>query len=889
MSQIQKYSSFTQFLRKHKTIPEKSFTHTSIPGPNVFAGSYCINDDELDEFYRLYNKHVFELKQPAHLTERHKEVSPILIDLDFRHKPTDNSRKYDKTFIEKFLKIYFNEIDKLIGNVIDKNNIVAYVLEKKRPVMQQNKNILKDGIHIIMPYIVTTPNIQYLLRYNTIINESVKSLFESINVTNPLEDIFDIAVIERNNWQMYGSSKPSNQSYELTSILKLNNGKLTEEKINSKKSSYVKFLSIRSFDNKYKIDTTSIDEIIEEQFEKIPKKQQVKKQKKTSRKKKSTIRNYLDNDEDLNFIQSIVSILNPIRADNYDNWIKIGWCLHNIDYRLLKTWVDFSKKSEKFVDGECEKEWECMDNDGLGLGSLYRWASEDDITKYNQLSKDNLHKCMQDSLSQTPNDIARVVYHIYKHEFVCAGARRNLWYRFKNHRWIEIDDAIDLSKKLSDTKPGGLIYEYLNLNQFVSSKVCDINCTLTNKQKQYEMDNLKTISAIINKLKITGFKKNVIQECKELFHDSKFEEKLDSNINLLGFENGIYDLESCVFRDGLPEDYITYSTRTNYYEFEEDDDRLLEVNKFLTEVLPKDNIREYVMTVFGSCVTGKTYEKFFIFTGKGGNGKSKLVELLENSLGNYSCTLPVTIMTQKRARAEAADPVLASLPGKRFGCMQEPDKNEEIHVGFMKQLTGGDKLKARKLHKDPIEFKPQIKVFMCCNVLPQVSDNDDGTWRRIRVVEFISSFVDEPNKNIKFQYKIDTNLGDKINVDGPWVEPFIYLVLEYYKKYKKNGMKEPAAVKKCTQEYKSESDLFSQFISEKIITTDNPSSAPVKLADLYFVFQEWIRQTRGHNTKCPSRPELATNMNKHFGENTSNNNKNLWNGISIKSGSELLI
>ena len=889
MSKTQKYSSFSHFLRKHKTIPEKTFTHTSIPGPNVYPGSYCINDDELEEFYRLYNKHVFELNLKAHLTERHKEVSPILIDLDFRHKPTDNSRKYDKSFIERFLNIYFKEVEKLIGTTIDKEKMVAYVLEKKKPVMQQSKNILKDGIHIIMPYIVTTSKVQYVLRYNTITNSEVKTLFESINVTNTLEDIFDIAVIERNNWQMYGSCKPDNQAYELTSILKQKDSELEEQNIDNDKSNYVKFLSIRSFNNDYIIDTSSIDENIEKQFLNIPKKQQVKKQKKTAKRKKATIRNYLDNDSDIDFIKSIVGILNPIRTDCYEDWIRLGWCLHNIDYRLLETWVNFSKRSEKFVDGECEKEWDSMDNEGLGLGSLYRWASEDNIAKYNELSKDNLRKCMIDSLSQTPNDVARVVHHMYKHEFVCAGAKKNLWYRFRNHRWAELDDAIDLSKKLSETKQGGLIYEYLNLNQYISSKVCDINCTMSNKQKQYEMENLKTISAIINKLKITSFKKNVIQECKELFHDSKFEEKLNANINLLGFENGIYDLENCVFRDGLPEDYITYSTRINYYEFDDDDDRLNEVNVFLKQVLPKDNIREYIMTVFGSCVTGKTYEKFFIFTGKGGNGKSKLVELLENCLGHYSCTLPVTLMTQKRARAEAADPVLASLPGKRFGCMQEPDKNEEIHVGFMKQLTGGDKLKARKLHKDPIEFKPQIKIFMCCNVLPQVSDNDDGTWRRIRVIEFISSFVDEPNPNIRHQFKIDTSLGEKITVDGPWVEPFIYLVLEYYKKYKKNGIKEPAAVKKCTQEYKSESDLFSQFISEKIITTDSPSATPLRLADIYFIFQEWIRQTRGHNTKVPSRSELTNNMNKQFGDRTFGDNKNVWSGIAIKNGSDLLI
>ena len=220
--------------------------------------------------------------------------------------------------------------------------------------------------------------------------------------------------------------------------------------------------------------------------------------------------------------------------------------------------------------------------------------------------------------------------------------------------------------------------------------------------------------------------------------------------------------------------------------------------------------------------------------------------------------------------------------------MQEPDKNEEIHVGFMKQLTGGDKLKARGLHKDPIEFKPQIKVVMCCNVLPRVSDNDDGTWRRIRVIEFISSFVDEPNPNIKHQYKIDVTLGDKIKLGGPWVEPFIYLVCEYYKKYKKFGLKEPASVKKCTQEYKSESDIFAQFFSEKIIEDeDGDSQKSIRLNDIYFLFQEWIRQTRGPSFKIPQPKELGDAMNKHYGTKVVAGNKNVWSGISLKE-SDLL-
>ena len=169
-------------------------------------------------------------------------------------------------------------------------------------------------------------------------------------------------------------------------------------------------------------------------------------------------------------------------------------------------------------------------------------------------------------------------------------------------------------------------------------------------------------------------------------------------------------------------------------------------------------------------------------------------------------------MTQKRVAQKHQTQQLHVLREKVLGCMQEPDKDEEIHMVY--ETVDGDKLLARALHKDPIEFKPQIKVVMCCNVLPSVSDNDDGTWRRI-VVEFISSFADEPNPKIKHQFKIDVTLVIKLKVMDIMVEPFIFLALEYYKKYKKNGIKEPAAVKKYTEEYKSESDLFTQFINEK--------------------------------------------------------------------------
>ena len=300
----------------------------------------------------------------------------------------------------------------------------------------------------------------------------------------------------------------------------------------------------------------------------------------------------------------------------------------------MQSWIDKSKKSYKFVEGECENEWPLMDNEGLGLGTLYLWAREDNLEKYKKLSEQNLRKTMLDSLSLTPNDIGKVVHHLYKQEFVCSSAKKNTWYQFKNHRWNEIDDGIDLRKKLS----GDVVTQYEKLNTFMAKK---IETTSDSAEKDVYMAKQKIILRIISSLRTTSFKKNVIHECNELFHDSKFEDKLDTNVNLLGFENGVYDLIEFRFRDGLPEDYIKYSTGRNYEEFEDDEEEIEDVITFLSQVLPKKTVREYVLTLLGSFLTGKTSnEKFHIWTGCGGNGKSR-VKRPKDWILMQACSLPV--------------------------------------------------------------------------------------------------------------------------------------------------------------------------------------------------------------------------------------------------------
>ena len=98
----------------------------------------------------------------------------------------------------------------------------------------------------------------------------------------------------------------------------------------------------------------------------------------------------------------------------------------------------------------------------------------------------------------------------------------------------------------------------------------------------------------------------------------------------------------------------------------------------------------------------------------------------------------VAALCSKRGSSTQADPELAMLRGKRIVIFQEPTKDEPMNVGKLKEWTGGDAIQTRELYKGPIKFKPQAKWFLICNDIPEVPSDDDGTWRRIRVCDFMS-------------------------------------------------------------------------------------------------------------------------------------------------------
>jgi len=863
MADFQQKRKLIDFLNVMKSLKDSAFTHTSITEP---AGSFYIKSEDTKSFYDLY-KNSMKSGGNLYLTEKHSDISPVLIDFDFRFPLDVIERKYTIQMIEKVVTMYIEEITKYV-EVPEK--VEVYIMEKEAPLPIEKKNLVKDGIHIVITNIVTRPSVQYVVRTNLL--EPFGKVLEEMPITNTIEDVFDEQVIEKNNWQMYGSKKPATEAYRVTHHWSVSEQVITENDILEEDSDYVEILSIRNkfientVKQELKSEVNKIDKILKQaEYKKDQKKQIYNKIIQTNE------TNFRPSCEELTLVKKLIKILAKKRGDNYADWIRLGWCLRNIHIELLNEWDEFSKQSEKYVRGCCDLLWFRMKEGGLGIGTLHMWAKTDNPVQYDVIISEDLSGLIYKSLSLTDYDIALVICKMFRHRFRCASHKHHTWYEYENHGWREKERGYTLFYIEIPTK---LFNEYMKLIGVESNKALQTTCE---REKDVCAKNIESLNKIAKKFKNTSFVKDkMYKECSGLFYEPKFEDKLDSNPKLLGFENGVYDLDNDEFREGRPEDYISLSTGINYIEYDVDNPYLEDIEFFMKKVLVNDNVREYVWTLFASILDGSNRdEKFHIWTGSGSNGKSKIVELFQYTIGEYACIFNVSLLTQKRVSSNSTNSELAIAKGKRFAILQEPEENERINVGLMKELTGGDQIQCRCLFKEPIRYKPMFKMILTCNHMPSIPPDDGGTWRRVRRVEYTSKFVDTPNPNVETEFKIDRELGYKFEL---WKETFMVMLLQQYKKYKKVGkITEPKEIMEYTNEYQRKNDVFAEFCEEYI---EQDSDSVVDIGNLFEKFKEHCAVDNiQKNTKKSTFQEA---MEKRYGKLVTYKGLKIWKGIKMK-------
>lgn len=865
-----------KFVDQHRVDKGANFSHTSLGYPK---GSFYVPSDRTDEFLDIYSSTV--ANADLFFTERHKEVCPVVVDLDFKYNGCDMSRRYTARDVEAIVSMYVRAMAALLTIQYP---VRAVVMEKPSPVLYNGG--VKDGLHIVFPDIVTPAIEQYMLRSDIL--KRIAIVLDHLRPSNAWSDVVDDSVISRNNWMMYGSKKPNCEAYLVSRVL------LVDEQFNVTHDTdardardfayWVPELSIRNkFATVEPLDSRRSDLFALEEAMNTRQLQSMARSRAAASNQLIAPSSRIRNNDDYETARKFVAILSVERADSYTTWIKVGWCLFNIDERLLEDWVQFSKRSSKFKEGECERMWSSdMRRDALGMGSLSMWAKEDSPDAHAEINKQRILSLIMRSCSgdqATHHDVAVVVYTMYRHKFVCSSIRSKSWYEFRDHRWRVSDSAYTLRKLISTE----VFSEYVAAGAYFQERA-SVNARdgdeSSHTDSQKCLERVKKINVTALKLKNVSFKESLVKELSELFFQEGFEEKLNSHGNLLGFENGVYDLDTGVFRDGQPEDYVSFSVGYDYLTYDAQHPVVAEIQDFFAKVFTNQALRLYVIQTLASCIHGGIrYERYNVWHGEqGANGKSKLLDLVEQTLGDYAVKFPVSLLTQKRVASNAATSELARSKGRRFASMQEPGEHETLNIGIMKELSGNDKIVARHLFHEAIEFRPFFKMFLCCNHLPSVPSQDGGTWRRIRVVRFHSRFCEKPDPANENEFEVDYDIDRKFEI---WKPHMIGFLISHLSKVR-NGIPEPAEVMEYTMNYKRSNDSISEFF-DTYVRTATPESS-VTLSALIQTYRGW-RKKEGMSTSNIVRAEFKVFADKYFGVK-SKDRREAWFGYRLMTDEE---
>ncbi|ORY51687.1 phage/plasmid primase [Rhizoclosmatium globosum] len=301
-----------------------------------------------------------------------------------------------------------------------------------------------------------------------------------------------------------------------------------------------------------------------------------------------------------------------------------------------------------------------------------------------------------------------------------------------------------------------------------------------------------------------------------------FEALLDANPALLGFTNGVFDLEAKAFRAAVPTDYISM---TCGYDFDSTADafKRSEILGFFEDIQPDTSERDYLLKFLGSTLHGtKKDELFHIFTGGTRNGKSVLADLMKYTLGDYFTSIKSTLLTGEQGSSSSASPDLMALYRKRFVVASEPEKGKGINSGFMKGITGNDDIVARPLYGNVTTFKPSHSLVLLCNGIPKMDEQDAAVWARSVVVPFPMTFVENPQGPL--EKMIDKTLKTRIKEWGPQL---MLVFTEWYG---------------STNEYVEDSNPALMWFNT--CTTADPESK-FHLSEAFPKFCEWHMQTQG--------------------------------------------
>jgi len=504
--------------------------------------------------------------------------------------------------------------------------------------------------------------------------------------------------------------------------------------------------------------------------------------------------------------KKLISLLDGLKADrwiNFESWIRLYWVFVNekLDLNIFNS---YSKKHSTNYDQEANNK--ILSNarmcEGFKMATIYHYLKEDNDKLYKSVQKDRTDFWDMFETLKSHSDPAKFYYSLNPNKYILSPSLG--WLEYGNNNVL----------KIRGDKPPVSMLNHIT-KTFQDQLLEQRNFTLPTSNTDIEYKNkMKIFNNAYNKVGTASYIEGIIKYLAGLYINDKIDELLDSNKDLIAFDNMLYDNKIKEFRPIKPTDYITKTTRYSIN---------IVSNKPLRETLIKliktmfdnDDIYNYHLKTISLSLFGNRTENFIINSGKGRNGKGVCSAFIENSFGDYFYSGESTFLTTVY-KADRPNSTLYNLRGVRYFLTTEPEADNEtkFNIGLIKKITGNDTITTRDLNKSNISYKPQFTPFLQCNTKPKIDTIDDAIRNRFRIINFPFAFVNNPTKPNEKQN------NDKLKelMTSDMYNEFMLLLLDINKN---QDLVIPKAVLAEVDEYLNTNNFIKTWIDGKFdITTD---------------------------------------------------------------------
>ena len=452
--------------------------------------------------------------------------------------------------------------------------------------------------------------------------------------------------------------------------------------------------------------------------------------------------------------------------------------------------------------------------------------------------------------------LAEVVYRKLFMHFIVTDYAKNTWYYFDGITWELSDQTVEIRTHI--------FTEIVPLFESIRDQLKEkMENEVDSREIQQFRKDIGNVGMVLKSLGTMKGLNEIVNMLKIMFHVKFFSKKQNNNIYITGIKNGVMEAtnEELFFREGFPEDFVTKRMEASYEEFNWNSPAVKFFMTWLNQIWAEEVV-DFFLKYNASKFIGKNLDKMFLLIlGDTGNGKSQLNYTNKCLFGeDYHADIDATAFSRKGAGSSAATPEWEDARDTRSVDINEP--NEDFFSDKLKKLTGGDGIRSRNLHDKGGPLKPTFKFCIYANQPPGL-EGDKAMRERVRVVECDVQYVpaseapgtpEEQKKQKRFP--MDTNFDEKIK---RYINGYLWILCQYFKKYKAEGLKTPPIMKKWANSYWIKHDSIQQFKNEYISTEDfngQPltDEAKVSINDFYKIFASWYMEL--HQNK--SIPSIAT-------------------------------